>query len=161
MRINFRSNFFFYSHALFVASSYAMDPPFASRFFSYQYSRLDSTFHLFVGFHYTLKHYGGWIRPVQLRCHYSTVRCVISLHETFQMWFLLWTNGGGSLPCNNDTIFIVFHIFCNFVITLISRCAFLPQEQPPAPIRYQLLTHGFTTLLLIFRCDYRDWNLWV
>ena len=62
-----------------------MDPPFASRFFSYQYSRLDSTFHLFVGFHYTLKHYGGWIRPVQLRCHYSTVRCVISLHETFQM----------------------------------------------------------------------------
>ena len=36
-------------------------------------------------FHYTLKHYGGWIRPVQLRCHYSTVKCVISLHETFQM----------------------------------------------------------------------------
>ena len=62
-----------------------MDPPFASRFFSYQYSCLDSTFHLFVGFHYTLKHYGGWIRPVQLRYHYSTVRCVISLHETFQM----------------------------------------------------------------------------
>ena len=62
-----------------------MDPPFAIRFLSYQYSHLDSTFHLFVGFHYTLKHYGGWIRPVQLRCHYSTVRCVIRLHETFQM----------------------------------------------------------------------------
>ena len=44
-----------------------------------------SPFHLFVGFHYTLKHYGGWIRPVQLRCHYSTVRCIIQLHETFQM----------------------------------------------------------------------------
>ena len=44
-----------------------------------------STFHLFVGFHYTLKEYGDWIRPVQLRCHYSTVKCIISLHETFQM----------------------------------------------------------------------------
>ena len=57
-----------------------MDPPFAIRVLSHQYSHSDSTFHLFVGFHYTLKHYGGWIRPVQLRCHYSTVKCIISLH---------------------------------------------------------------------------------
>ena len=44
-----------------------------------------STFHLFVGFHYTLKQYGDWIRPIQLRCHYSTVKCIIQLHEIFQM----------------------------------------------------------------------------
>ena len=44
-----------------------------------------STFYLFVGFHYTLKEYGDWIRPIQLRCHYSTVKCIIHLHEIFQM----------------------------------------------------------------------------
>ena len=59
-----------------------MDSNCALSFFSHSDS---SPFHLFVGFHYTLKQYGGWIRPVQLRCHYSTVKCVISLHETFQM----------------------------------------------------------------------------
>ena len=44
----------------------------------------------------------------------------------------------------------MFHISLNSAITLISRCAFLPQEQPPAPRRYQLLTHGFSPLLLNF-----------
>ena len=72
----------FFRHALPLASSLAMDSEFALPFFSHPDS---STFHLFVGFHYTLKQYGGWIRPVQLRCHYSTVKCIISLHETFQM----------------------------------------------------------------------------
>ena len=62
-----------------------MDPPFTIRVFFTQYSHLDSTFHLFVGFHFTLKHYGTWLRPVQLRCHYSTVQCVIHLHEAFQI----------------------------------------------------------------------------
>ena len=38
-----------------------------------------------VGFHYALKQYGGWVRPLQLRCQYSTVKCVIELHETLQM----------------------------------------------------------------------------
>ena len=74
--------FTFFRHALPLASPFAMDSEFALPLFSHPDS---STFHLFVGFHYTLKHYGGWIRPVQLRCHYSTVKCIISLHETFQM----------------------------------------------------------------------------
>ena len=38
-------------------------------------------------------------------------------------------------------------------MTLLSRHAFLPQEQPPAPRRYQLLTHELTALLLIFFVD--------
>ena len=59
-----------------------MDSEFALPIFSHPDS---STFHLFVGFHYTLKQYGEWIRPIQLRCHYSTVKCVIQLHEIFQM----------------------------------------------------------------------------
>ena len=50
-------------------------------FFSHPNS---STFYLFVGFHFTLKEYGEWVRPFQLRCHYSTVKCVIQLHEIFQ-----------------------------------------------------------------------------
>ena len=63
-----------------------MDPPFTIRVLSHQYSHPDSTLQLFVlGFHYTLKQYGGWIRPVQLRCQYSTVQCIISLHDIFQM----------------------------------------------------------------------------
>ena len=62
-----------------------MHPPFAIWSLLHQYSHPDLSFHLFVGFHYTLKQYGGWITPVQLRCHYSTVKYVISLHETFQM----------------------------------------------------------------------------
>ena len=74
------SNFF--RHTLPLASSLAMDSECALSFFSHPDS---STFYLFVGFHYTLKEYGGWIRPVQLRCHYSTVKCIIQLHETFQM----------------------------------------------------------------------------
>ena len=41
--------------------------------------------HFIIGFHYTLTQYGGWLRPAQLRCQYSTVHCVIELHETFQM----------------------------------------------------------------------------
>ena len=62
-----------------------MDPPFAIWVLSYQHSHFNSTFYLFVGFHYTLHHYGSWVRPIQLRCHYSTVKCVIKLHETFQI----------------------------------------------------------------------------
>ena len=62
-----------------------MDPPFAIWFFSYQHSYFDSTFYLLVGFHFTLQEYGSWVRPIQLRCHYSTVKCIIHLHETFQM----------------------------------------------------------------------------
>ena len=59
-----------------------MDSKFALPIFSH----LDSSlFHLIVGFHYTLKHYGDWVRPVQLRCNYSTVKCIIELHEIFQM----------------------------------------------------------------------------
>ena len=77
--------FIFFRHALPLTTSHAMDPPFTIRVLSHQHSNPDSTFHLFVGFHYTLKQYGGWITPVQLRCHYSTVKCIISLHETFQM----------------------------------------------------------------------------
>ena len=92
-----------------------------------------STFHLFVGFHYTLNEYGGWIRPVQLRCHYSTVKCIIQLHETFQMWFPSLTNGGGSFPCNTDAIFIVFNISFYSVIKLNFRLAYAYQEQPLVP----------------------------
>ena len=112
-----------------------------------------STFHLFVGFHYTLKQYGGWIRPVQLRCHYSTVKCIISLHETFQMWIPLLNNGGGSFPCNTDAIFIVFNISFNSAMTLLFRYACLPQEQPLVPRPHCFLTHELTALLLIFFVD--------
>ena len=108
-----------------------MDPPFAIRVFSYQSSHFNPSFPLFLGFHFTLKQYGGWIRPVQLRCHYSTVKCVISLHETFQMWYPRLTNMGGSFPCNTDTIFIPSEISSNSV------------------------------MLLIFRCDWDHWPLWV
>ena len=59
-----------------------MDSEFTLPIFSHPDS---SPFHLFVGFHYTLKHYGGWLRPVQLRCYYSTVQCIIELHEIFEM----------------------------------------------------------------------------
>ena len=59
-----------------------MDSEFALPLFSHPDS---STFHLFVGFHYTLKQYEEWIQPVQLRCQYSTVQCIIELHEILQM----------------------------------------------------------------------------
>ena len=72
----------FFRHALPLASSLAMDSECALPIFSHPDS---STFYLFVGFHYTLKQYGEWIRPIQLRCHYRTVKCIIQLHETFQM----------------------------------------------------------------------------
>ena len=132
-----------------------MDPPFAIRVLWHQYSHFDSTFHLSLGFHYTLKQYGGWIRPVQLRCHYSTVKCVISLHETFQMWFPVLTNGGGSSPCNTDTIFTVFTISFKSAITLLFRYACLPQEQPMDPTPHWFLIIEFTTWswLLIFFTD--------
>ena len=125
-----------------------MDPPFAIRVLWHQYSHFDSTFHLSLGFHYTLKQYGGWIRPVQLRCHYSTVKCVISLHETFQMWFPVLTNGGGSSPCNTDTIFTVFTISFKSAITLLFRYACPPQEQPLVPRPHCFLTHEDRVLLI-------------
>ena len=127
-----------------------MDSEFALPFFSHPDS---STFHLFVGFHYTLKHYGGWIRPVQLRCYYSTVQCIIELHEIFQMWLMSWINGGGSFPCNTDTIFTVFLISCNSIITLLFRYAYAPQEQPLVPRPRCFLTHEDRVLLLIFFVD--------
>ena len=76
---------YYFRHALPYTSSFAMDSEFALPIFSHPDS---STFHLFVGFHYTLKQYGDWVRPVQLRCQYSTVQCIIQLHEILQMWFL-------------------------------------------------------------------------
>ena len=109
-----------------------------------------STFHLFVGFHYTLKEYGGWIRPVQLRCHYSTVKCIISLHETFQMWFPSLTNGGGSFPCNTDAIFIVFNNSFNSVIILLFRYTYPYRQQPLVPRPPCFLTHEDRVSLLIF-----------
>ena len=109
-----------------------MDPPFAVWVFSYEHSYLDSTFYLFLGCFQTLKYYGGWFRPIQLRCQYSTVKCVTSLHETFfQRWLPRLTNMGGSFPYNTDTIFIPSEISSNSV------------------------------MLLIFRCDWDHWPLWV
>ena len=64
-----------------------MDSEFALPIFSHPDSSL---FHLIVGFHYMLKHYGDWVRPVQLRCQYSTVQCVIQLHETFSHVNRVW-----------------------------------------------------------------------
>ena len=108
-----------------------------------------STFHLFVGFHYTLKQYGSWIRPVQLRCHYSTVKCIIQLHETFQMWLRSLTNGGGSFPCNTDAIFIVFNNSFNSVIILLFRYAYPHRQQPLVPRPRCFLTHEDRVLLLL------------
>ena len=109
-----------------------------------------STFHLFVGFHYTLKEYGDWIRPIQLRCHYSTVKCVIQLHEIFQMWFPSLTSGGGSFPCNTDAIFIVFDNSINSVIILLFRNAYPHLQQLLVPRPPCFLTHEDRVLLLIF-----------
>ena len=112
-----------------------------------------STFYLFVGFHYTLKQYGGWVRPIQLRCQYSTVTCVIELHEIFQMWLRSSTNGGGSFPCNTDAIFIVFDNSINSVIILLFRYAYPPPEQPLVPRPRGFFTwnrHERYLLLLIF-----------
>ena len=139
----------FFRHALPVTSSYAMDSKcalFKLSFFSHPDS---STFHFFVGFYYTLNQYGGWIRPVQLRCHYSTVKCIISLHETFQMWMRSLTNGGGYFPCNIDAIFIVFNISCISVIMLF-RYAYPSDEQSLVPRPHCFLTHEDRVLLLIF-----------
>ena len=124
-----------------------MDSEFALPIFSHPDS---STFHLFVGFHYTLKQYGGWIRPVQLRCHYSTVKCIISLHETFQMWLRSLTNGGGSFPCNIDAIFIVFNNSFNSVIIMLFRFAYAHQEQSLVPRPRGFHTHEDSVLLIFF-----------
>ena len=110
-------------------------------------------FHLFVGFHFTLKQYGGWVRPFQLRCQYSTVQCVIQLHEIFQMWLRSLTNGGGSFPCNTDAIFIVFNNSFNSVIILLFRDPYPPPEQPLVPRPRGFFTwnrHERYLLLLIF-----------
>ena len=58
-----------------------MDPPFTLGSQLHQYPHPHSTLHFFLGFHYTLNQYGEWIRPIQLRCHYSTVKCVVQLHN--------------------------------------------------------------------------------
>ena len=107
-------------------------------------------FHLFVGFHFTLKQYGGWVRPLQLRCQYSTVQCVIQLHEIFQMWMRSLINGGGSFPCNTDAIFIVFDNSINSVIILLFRYAYPHRQQPLVPRPRCFLTHEDRALLLIF-----------
>ena len=112
-----------------------------------------STFYLFVGFYYTLNQYGSWLRPVQLRCHYSTVKCIISLYETFQMWFPSLTNGGGSFPCNTDAIFIVFNNSFNFVMVFNFRDTYPCQEQSLVQRLRGFLTrkrHERHLLLLIF-----------
>ena len=118
-----------------------------------------STFHLFVGFHFMLKHYGGWVRPLHLKCQYSTVTCVIELHEIFQMWLRSLTNGGGSFPCNTDAIFIVFNNSFNFVMVLNFRDAYPPWQQPLVPRPRGFLTrkrHERHLLLLIFFQNFRD-----
>ena len=118
------------------------------------FSHFDSsTFHFFVGFHYTLNEYGDWIRPIQLRCHYSTVKCIIQLHEIFQMWLRSLTNGGGSFPCNTDAIFIVFNNSFNSVMVLTFRDMYAYQEQPLVPRPRGFFTwnrHERYLLLLIF-----------
>ena len=48
----------------------------------YEYTHPHSTLHFFLGFYYILKDYGDWIRPIQVRCHYSTVKCIVQLHNT-------------------------------------------------------------------------------
>ena len=116
-------------------------------------------FHLFVGFHFTLKQYGGWVRPLQLRCQYSTVQCVIQLHEIFQMWLRSLTNGGGSFPCNTDAIFIVFDNLINSVTILLFRDTYAYQEQPLVPRPRGFFTrkrHERLLLLLIFSNFFRD-----
>ena len=127
-----------------------MDSEFALPFFSHPDS---STFHLFVGFHYTLNEHGRWIRPIQLYYHYSTVKCIIQLHETFQMWLRSLTNGGGSFPCNTDAIFIVFNNSFNSAIILLFRYAYPHRQQPLVPRSPCFLTHEDRVLLLIFFVD--------
>ena len=124
-----------------------MDSEFTLSIFSHPDS---SPFHLFVGFHYTLKQYGGWIRTVQLSCQYSTAQCIIELHEILQMWLMSLTNGGGSSPCNIDAIFTVFTISFNSAMTLLFRYAYSPQEQPLVQRSPYFLTHEDRPLLLIF-----------
>ena len=60
-------------------------------------------------------------------------------------------NGGGSYPCNIDTIFTVFTISFKSAITLLFRYACPYQEQPLVPRPHCFLTHELTVLLLIFR----------
>ena len=118
-----------------------------------------SIFHLFVGFYYTLHHYGDWVRPVQLRCQYSTVKCIIELHEIFQMWLRSLTNGGGSFPCNTDAIFIVFNISFNFAMVLNFRDTCPSQERSLVQRLCGLSTgkrHERHVLLLIFFKFFRD-----
>ena len=59
-------------------------------------------------------------------------------------------NGGGSYPCNIDTIFTVFTISFKSAITLLFRYACPPQEQPLVSRPPCFLTHELTILLLIF-----------
>ena len=62
-----------------------------------------STFYLFVGFHYTLNQYGDWVRPIQLQCQYSTVKCVIQLHETFSHVNRVWGMDTSRSMCNQSS----------------------------------------------------------
>ena len=60
-----------------------MDPPLASLL--HQHSHLHSTLDFFLGFRFTLNQYGGWIRPLQYRLHFSTVQCIVKLHHAIQI----------------------------------------------------------------------------
>ena len=79
----------------------------------------------------------------------SDVNSVIGLYG-FQMWLPLLTNGGGSFLCNIDTIYRVFHISFNSVITLLFRYTCSPQEQPLVPRPHCFLINEHTVLLIFF-----------
>ena len=54
---------------------------------------------------------------------------------------------GGSFPYNKDSIFIVFNISFNYVMTLFFRNALPPRVQPVAERPYSLSTHGLANLI--------------
>ena len=61
-----------------------MDPPFTLGSQLQEYSYPHSTLHFFLDFYFTLNQYGGWIRPLQYRLHYSTVECIVKIYHAFQ-----------------------------------------------------------------------------
>ena len=69
----------FFRHTLPLTSRYRVHPPITRGSLLHQYTHPHSTLDFFLGFHYIFKHYGEWIRPIQLSCHYSTVKCVVQL----------------------------------------------------------------------------------
>ena len=66
------------------------------------------------------------------------------------MWLMTSTNGGGSFPCNSDTIFIAFNNSLIFAMAPLFRYACPPQEQLLVPRPRCFLTHKDRVLLLIF-----------